>query len=188
MLGNDERLEPVMDASRKALVDTNYDPHYAGIEERAYTESRLFIARFDALMSWLGRNRFHHTATAMREFLRVYNGLPAAEPPPVPMVLFCPNCGRQHIDSPKDEWTNPPHRSHLCAHCAWVWRPADVPTTGVAEIMTEGKKDCVTFRGKAAIAVPTDDHYRRPECMFDPCPAVGLCQSDEKCRQPFSQK
>jgi hypothetical protein len=79
---------------------------------------------------------------------------------PIPMVLHCPKCGLQHIDReepPHTEhtviggdiaevevapgWANPPHRSHLCAGCGHIWRPADVPTTGVAAIQTRGKAD-----------------------------------------------
>lgn len=40
-----------------------------------------------------------------------------------------------------DHWVNPPHRSHLCHYCGHVWRPADVPTNGVATIKTKGKND-----------------------------------------------
>lgn len=73
---------------------------------------------------------------------------------PLAMVLHCPKCHKQHID--KDEgagmlaedvasygepWRNPPHRSHLCAHCGCQWRPADVPTTGVESVATRGKHD-----------------------------------------------
>lgn len=78
--------------------------------------------------------------------------------PPIPMVLFCPCCGVQHIDEPdqcgdegclhhgtphghKDDWTNPPHRSHLCSACGFIWRPADVCTEGVKAIETKGEKD-----------------------------------------------
>ena len=72
---------------------------------------------------------------------------------PVDMILFCPACGRQHIDGPEGEgpdgattarlgaWTNPPHRSHLCHYCGHIWRPADIATNGVAEIRTKGKQD-----------------------------------------------
>lgn len=62
---------------------------------------------------------------------------------PIPMVLHCPKCHTQHIDVPEPEkgWTNPPHKSHLCHSCGTVWRPADVPTTGVAAIATRGKQD-----------------------------------------------
>lgn len=66
-----------------------------------------------------------------------------AEMPPIDMLLFCPNCGEQHIDLPQPDkdWDNPPHRSHECQSCQWVWRPADVATNGVAEIKTHGKVD-----------------------------------------------
>jgi hypothetical protein len=75
---------------------------------------------------------------------------------PIDMILHCPNCGEQHIDAPEPAgplredglpgaswpaWTNPPHRSHLCHGCGHIWRPADVPTNGVAEIKTKGKKE-----------------------------------------------
>lgn len=72
---------------------------------------------------------------------------------PIDMVLHCPACGLQHIDegegegddgatvSRNDVWTNPPHRSHLCHGCGHVWRPADVPTNGVAAVKTHGKDD-----------------------------------------------
>lgn len=71
---------------------------------------------------------------------------------PIDMVLHCPKCGLQHIDAPDpaprytswkqfDHWTNPPHRSHLCKTCGWVWRPADVPTNGVLAVKTVGKND-----------------------------------------------
>lgn len=78
---------------------------------------------------------------------------------PIPMVLHCPKCGMQHIDESEDErteqichgpevvdavivgWDNPPHRSHLCHGCGTIWRPADVPTTGVASVRTKGKAD-----------------------------------------------
>src|SRR3546814_10444253 len=36
------------------------------------------------------------------------------DPPPVDMILPCPNCGRLHIDGPDERsegWQNPPHRS-----------------------------------------------------------------------------
>ncbi|MBQ1764310.1 MAG: hypothetical protein IIZ92_15585, partial [Aquincola sp.] len=63
---------------------------------------------------------------------------------PIDMVLYCPNCGMQHIDGPEvtldkciysdPDWDNPPHRSHKCDGCGHIWRPADVPTNGVAEV------------------------------------------------------
>lgn len=71
------------------------------------------------------------------------NRLTALRDAPIPMVLYCPGCGEQHIDAPDEAagWSNPPHRSHLCARCGFLWRPADVPTAGVAAIATRGEKD-----------------------------------------------
>lgn len=68
----------------------------------------------------------------------------AAEGEPIPMLLYCPKCGEQHIDEPDERtpgWTNPPHRSHLCHACGCIWRPADVATVGVRHITTLGKAD-----------------------------------------------
>ena len=85
----------------------------------------------------------------------------------IDMVLHCPACGMQHVDEDnseqvrivaaergyehgsrdweafieRNEWANPPHRSHLCAGCGHVWRPADVCTNGVAAVKTKGKQD-----------------------------------------------
>lgn len=73
---------------------------------------------------------------------------------PIDMVLHCPKCGEQHIDAPEPHeacenepkrpgglWNNPPHRSHLCHGCGHIWRPADVPTNGVAAVKTKGNND-----------------------------------------------
>lgn len=73
---------------------------------------------------------------------------------PINMILHCPRCHVQHIDKeewaddPHDieqgrirTWTNPPHKSHLCGNCGCIWRPADVPTNGVAQIATKGAND-----------------------------------------------
>lgn len=70
---------------------------------------------------------------------------------PVPMILFCPVCGERHIDQPDpaNEWTNPPHRSHLCAACGHIWRPADICTVGVETIQTRGRLDGQTAQRAA---------------------------------------
>lgn len=62
---------------------------------------------------------------------------------PIDILLFCPNCSKQHIDRPQPEkdWSNPPHKSHECQFCLWVWRPADVYTNGVSDIETKGQND-----------------------------------------------
>lgn len=62
---------------------------------------------------------------------------------PIPMVLHCPACGTQHIDAPEPAkgWDNPPHKSHLCHGCGAIWRPAGVPTAGVASLDRLGEHD-----------------------------------------------
>lgn len=88
------------------------------------------------------------------------------------MVPYCPNCGAQHIDAPEpaaaaqhyDElpggmaenqpWTNPPHRSHLCHECGIIWRAADVPTNGVADLKTTGHHDSWPVNAEEVRAQP----------------------------------
>ncbi|WP_322055670.1 Lar family restriction alleviation protein [Burkholderia cenocepacia] len=102
------------------------------------------------------------TRAAIHRVLAAHPG----QPEPIDMLLFCPKCGVQHVDAPETEpgrlissgpnagravapkttWSNPPHRSHLCAKCGCIWRPADVPTNGVAAIETRGKAD--TWNGQ----------------------------------------
>lgn len=77
-------------------------------------------------------------------------------PEPLPMILHCPVCGEQHIDEPDpaNGWLNPPHRSHECQSpgCHFIWRPADVPTTGVQHLKSVGSADAVDFRATAPCA------------------------------------
>jgi hypothetical protein len=76
---------------------------------------------------------------------------------PIPMLLFCPDCAAQHVDAPEpgSGWTNPPHKSHTCHTCGIIWRPADVPTVGVAAIGTKGGADTwdPSIRAEAGIVV-----------------------------------
>lgn len=103
------------------------------------------------------------TAIASGEALAAHPAPKDIGSEPIPMVLFCPACGVQHIDEPElpyigdriietgdeeaaeriraETWNNPPHRSHLCLACGHIWRPADVPTTGVQAVQTKGKAD-----------------------------------------------
>jgi hypothetical protein len=91
----------------------------------------------------------------LMEDLRKQDQMPELKPgqilelPPVDMILFCPNCGLQHVDMPTAEWDNPPHRSHLCHGCTHVWRPSDTATNGVSEIQTQGRNDSPIHRGRA---------------------------------------
>jgi hypothetical protein len=79
----------------------------------------------------------------------------------VNLILWCPFCGAQHIDAPEPEigWTNPPHRSHKCAVCECIWRPADCNTNGIAKIETVGKDDWIMLGTTAHIF--SSDPYRR---------------------------
>lgn len=81
--------------------------------------------------------RGRHMTAVHRRACRFCN--PKVEP--IPMLLFCPKCNLQHVDAPHGSWTNPPHRSHECQGCGYVWRIADVPTTGVIAIDTTGRRD-----------------------------------------------
>ncbi len=92
----------------------------------------------------------------MRAVLQAALSIPVA-PSPIDLILHCPACHLQHIDAPEGHlawegnppepshevmtWENPPHRSHLCHGCGFIWRPADVPTNGVAAVKTKGKMD-----------------------------------------------
>lgn len=78
------------------------------------------------------------------EAIRAHLAAQPAPVVPIDMVLHCPACGLQHIDAPDErtpDWKNEPHRSHLCHGCGHIWRPADVPTNGVAAVATKGKAD-----------------------------------------------
>ncbi len=81
----------------------------------------------------------------VKDYISVMESMASANIPcpPVDMVLYCPRCGHQHIDEAKDEWKNPPHRSHLCGNpkCKCVWRPADIYTNGVLKTKTSSPRD-----------------------------------------------
>lgn len=49
--------------------------------------------------------------------------------PPIPMLLWCPECGERHIDM--GEFATKRHHTHACQECGMVWRPAVEPTVGV---------------------------------------------------------
>lgn len=154
----DQRERPLNDAARSIMVQSNYDPHYSTIEERVIMETKLFLTRWDALMSvWRAAGMALKPDDPIPIIPNPGRSVPRV-PDPIPMILFCPFCGTQHIDAEEDHkdgcalnvnphacncdrWSNPPHRSHQCRSCSHVWRPADVPTTGVSEIATHGEHD-----------------------------------------------
>jgi hypothetical protein len=103
---------------------------------------------------------------------------------PIPMLLFCPACAKQHVDKiePEKNWANPPHKSHLCGGCGHVWRPADVPTTGVEQIETKGTID----RSAVPVALPPPTLAQE---AFDPLTGTlginsqhNACMFRETCR------
>lgn len=74
---------------------------------------------------------------------------------PVPMIIFCPKCQKQHIDREETDqefnaritavkdsssfvkltrWTNPPHKTHRCLFCGIDFRFSSIYTVGVETI------------------------------------------------------
>jgi len=49
---------------------------------------------------------------------------------PIPMLIWCPMCSARHIDV--GEFATKHHHTHSCQKCGLTWRPAIVPTVGVA--------------------------------------------------------
>ncbi len=145
-----------MRIAKRALLTS---PRAAAALRRTIEEVRADEREHETFRSW--QKAFHEEegrpmepvdAWQIRAMLDAAPAAPVAESEPIPMLLFCPRCGTQHIDAPEvvsdarpvlyaDAWTNPPHRSHLCRGCGMIWRPADVPTVGVAKIETRGKAD-----------------------------------------------
>lgn len=147
---DDPRLRPLIDATTALLVEANYDPHFANIAERLFYENLLFLARYDALVKFYNEQVVEPNKI-VESFRKAYptvvidnpsgDKIPiyAAESKPVDMILFCPNCGLQHIDAPSD--VEDCRLSHTCGYCNYTFRPSDVPTNGVPAILTAGKAD-----------------------------------------------
>lgn len=68
-------------------------------------------------------------AVACAEAAELWAKSREALPEPIPMLLWCPECGDRHID--RGEFVTKPHETHACQHCGMVWKPAKVPTVGV---------------------------------------------------------
>lgn len=148
------------------------------VAEQTSSELRAHMRQLKAMPGF-------HEPLAERLYAEVI-ALDAAALVPIDMVLYCPRCQAQHIDKPEQAdarkgcgscggtgqsceypecmkpWTNPPHRSHLCHQCKHVWRPADVPTNGVAVIKTTGKDDSPspTYLEKMSVKKQTADDQR----------------------------
>lgn len=128
-----------------------------------------------ALAEALNKPCPHFVRDAMRKLSAVASPTPQADsqPAPIDMVLHCPKCGVQHIDASEPpvefepgaaQWSNPPHRSHLCHGCGHIWRPADVPTNGVKAVKTKGKADSpIAARAPAdSVTAPAGGEVARP--------------------------
>jgi hypothetical protein len=136
-------------------------------EQKIHALQSLTIKLIDRWWPFVHEARFAST-TSKALFEEAQSALHGDAIIPLDMVLYCPRCGKQHIDKDNSEelrieaaergidregdreleqwleereWLNPPHRSHLCHFCKCIWRPADFPTNGVASISTKGSKD-----------------------------------------------
>jgi predicted RNA-binding Zn-ribbon protein involved in translation (DUF1610 family) len=197
---SDDREKALTNAYIQFIEESKYNRHFAGVPEQAVMESRLFLRLWDALQRSGGTWPAPEPAAEPEgrafkagEEIVIIDG--AGHHVPIPMILFCPACGSQHIDREEehkpncdslstfrhgasaplpcscDRWVNPPHRSHLCAGCGHIWRPSDVRTVGVAEISTQGSHDTpAPVRGRIG-HLPT----AKPDCMFTRCPSPTFC-------------
>ncbi len=150
------------------------------------TSSEIIIAGYDTLqkiVDQLARCDYEAIGGPLKNNV-AFIALTRMAAKPLDMLIFCPSCGKQHIDQPEPDicecghskaihqlgyfdneysacdgldgedatrqcrcrgfkiaWDNPPHKSHKCHTCGTTWRPADVPTNGVAQIKTIGKDD-----------------------------------------------
>lgn len=48
---------------------------------------------------------------------------------PIPLLLWCPECGHRHVDD--GEFATKSHHTHACQNCGMTWRPAVETTVGV---------------------------------------------------------
>lgn len=74
-------------------------------------------------------SRIAEFASELAEPCRSCHETAWVSPTPIPMILFCPQCGKRHID--EGVFATKVHHTHACQTCGMVWRPAIVPTVGV---------------------------------------------------------
>lgn len=122
----------------------------AAYYEKCMPEIQETAARNESLGDKIWATHYKSKADTIAIFIDKLRRALAAQPPaeptvaaPLDMVLPCPVCGLRHVDAPEPEkgWTNPPHKSHLCHGCGTIWRPASVPTNGVATVASRGQDD-----------------------------------------------
>jgi len=105
---------------------------------------------------------------------------------PTPMLLWCPACGRRHID--EGVWVTKPHASHACQHCGMVWKPCLEPTVGVEFLPGTKDKTCagMTFPARGLGVArhlsrsELEEHIAEWEAVYD---RLGLT-SDENAHRP----
>lgn len=112
--------------------------------DTAVDEQVRALSILEEVESGLDNSGFNVDSRDYRQDMEFLDSLIRRLTEPIPMLLWCPHCGHQHVDGPDDPdsgWTNPPHRTHQCHLCGWRWRFCDLPTTGVAVIKTAGQDD-----------------------------------------------
>lgn len=113
-------------------------------ERVRWLHTRLVRPRFEASKkavdqaeAILNSTEFQHTVEEYQRSLERAT-LPSptvvAEGPPkqfepIPMLLYCPECGARHVD--EGEYATKSHHTHACQSCGLAWRPAIVETVGV---------------------------------------------------------
>ncbi|MGO4151375.1 hypothetical protein [Cupriavidus sp. YAF13] len=182
-----------VDGLRRALVYVAHAMH----SERQYVCAKgVTLIDNDGVEVRLDDGRKVHVRLSQSASLNEGGSEPVV---PIDMVLHCPACGMQHIDAPdhlhympgtSKEWDNPPHRSHLCHNCAHIWRPADVPTNGVAAVKTKGSADSPIAQsapnegGSESVAWP----FRAPGSLCKGSVALGSgCGLCERCKDEKAQ-
>lgn len=113
------------------------------------------------------------TVADMRAVFNLARSSLTASPDPVPMLLWCPECGERHVD--RDEFATKPHHTHSCQHCGHTWRPAVVQTVGVQFL--PGFRD-------EPLASPAKPSWTLPVCHYVELPGVlptrALCGREIK--------
>lgn len=98
------------------------------------TPAETIKQRLIAFLKWPAhRDGLYYEWNEVVEELLLDDGMALEITPtaaPVPMVLACPTCHERHVD--EGEWATRPHKTHLCSRCGTLFRPANVPTVGVA--------------------------------------------------------
>ena len=80
----------------------------------------------------------HHDPSMVHDVAAAY----VAGEGPVELILFCPRCDERHVDRPE----HPPHRTHACQGCGFLWAPSNVETVGVQFL-----KGCKDDGGEARV-------------------------------------